>query len=61
VLVKAFPLAGTAGAYPLSIEPIYAGLAVSLATYAAGWAVRSRPTLASAAPAKPTKDKEAHS
>jgi solute:Na+ symporter, SSS family len=40
VLVKAFPPAG-AGAYPLSLEPIYAGLATSLAIYAAGWIRRS--------------------
>jgi SSS family solute:Na+ symporter len=43
VLVHAFPPAGQAGAYPLSIEPIYAGLAVSLAIYVAGWAARSFP------------------
>lgn len=42
VLIKTFPPAGRAGAYPFSIEPIYAGLAVSLATYALGWAVGSR-------------------
>ncbi len=41
VLIEAFPPAGHAGAYPFSIEPIYAGLAVSLALYAAGWAARS--------------------
>jgi len=43
VLVEAFPPAGWAG-YPASIEPIYAGLATSLAIYAAGWALRSRPS-----------------
>ncbi|HKQ59580.1 MAG TPA: sodium:solute symporter family protein [Candidatus Eisenbacteria bacterium] len=41
VLIHAFPPAGRAGAYPLSIEPIYAGLAVSLAIYVAGWASRA--------------------
>ncbi len=54
VLIKTFPPAGQAGAYPFSIEPIYAGLAVSLATYALGWAVHSRP------PAPRTVDKEVH-
>lgn len=43
VLVKAFPPAGQPAGYPLAIEPIYAGLAVSLAVYASGWVVRSRP------------------
>ncbi|MGH7732001.1 MAG: sodium:solute symporter family protein [Candidatus Eiseniibacteriota bacterium] len=52
VLIEAFPPAGRAGGYPLSIEPIYAGLAVSLAIYAAGWAVRSRPR--AGAPLTPT-------
>ena len=42
VLARVFPPAGRAGAYPLGIEPIYAGLTVSLAMYAAGWAARSR-------------------
>jgi solute:Na+ symporter, SSS family len=37
VLLAAFPLPGTPGGYPLSIEPIYAGLAASLLLYAAGW------------------------
>ncbi len=37
VLAKAFPGAGSAPAYPFSIEPIYAGLAASLLLYAAGW------------------------
>jgi solute:Na+ symporter, SSS family len=43
VLARAFPPAGSPGGYPLSIEPIYAGLASSLAIYAAGWIARSRP------------------
>ena len=43
VLVKAFPPAGRPAGYPFAIEPIYAGLGVSLAIYAAGWAARSRP------------------
>ena len=43
VLIKSFPPAGTAGGYPFAVEPIYAGLLVSLAAYATGWAVRSRP------------------
>ncbi len=48
VLVRTFPPAGAPGGYPFSLEPIYAGLAVSLATYAAGWAVGSRPATPSA-------------
>jgi hypothetical protein len=60
VLVEAFPPAGWAGGYPVSIEPIYAGLAVSLAIYAAGWALGSRPAVAITAHAEPAKDKEAH-
>jgi SSS family solute:Na+ symporter len=43
VLVKAFPPAGQPAGYPFAIEPIYAGLAVSLVVYASGWAVRSKP------------------
>jgi solute:Na+ symporter, SSS family len=42
VLAKAFTPAGTAAGYPLSVEPIYAGLAVSLLTYAAGWLASGR-------------------
>jgi SSS family solute:Na+ symporter len=52
VLVEAFPPPGRAAAYPLSIEPIYAGLGASLAVYAAGWALRSRPR-AGAPPSPP--------
>ncbi len=37
ILVRAFPPPGRPGAYPWSIEPIYAGLAASLLVYAAGW------------------------
>jgi len=37
VLVRAFPPPGWPGGYPFAIEPIYAGLTVSLAMYAAGW------------------------
>ncbi len=37
ILAKALPAAGQPGRYPLSIEPIYAGLAASLLVYAAGW------------------------
>ena len=44
VLIESFPAAGAAGAYPFAIEPIYAGLGVSLAIYAAGWAAGSRPS-----------------
>ena len=39
----------TSAGYPLDLEPIYAGLLVSLAVYAAGWAARSRPHLDAAA------------
>jgi len=42
VLAKAFHPPGRPAAYPLSIEPIYIGLAVSLAVYAAGWALKVR-------------------
>jgi len=42
VLAKAFHPWGRPAAYPLSIEPIYVGLAVSLAVYAAGWAMKER-------------------
>jgi len=37
VLAGAFPPPGGPGGYPLSVEPIYAGLAASLLIYAAGW------------------------
>ena len=37
VLAAAFPRPGAPGGYPLSVEPIYAGLAASLLVYAAGW------------------------
>jgi len=40
VIVKSLPARGHAGAYPWSIEPIYAGLAASLAVYAAGWLLK---------------------
>lgn len=40
ILIEAFPAPGSPGAYPLSIEPIYVGLAASLAIYAAGWLLR---------------------
>jgi hypothetical protein len=42
VLAKAFHAPGRPAAYPLSIEPIYVGLAVSLAVYAAGWLLEER-------------------
>ena len=42
VLARAFPVPGRAAAYPLSIEPIYVGLAASLAVYAAGRAVNMK-------------------
>ena len=42
ILLGAFPVPGTAGGYPGSIEPIYVGLAASLSVYAAGWLQRSR-------------------
>jgi SSS family solute:Na+ symporter len=38
IAAKYLPAPGRAGAYPWSIEPIYAGLAASLLVYAAGWA-----------------------
>jgi solute:Na+ symporter, SSS family len=37
VLIAAFPPRGAPGGYPLSLEPIYAGLGASLLIYAAGW------------------------
>jgi solute:Na+ symporter, SSS family len=40
VLAKSFPRPGTPPGYPWSIEPIYVGLAASLALYAAGWSRR---------------------
>ncbi len=40
VLLGAFPPPGRPGNYPLSIEPIYVGLAASLLVYAAGWLAR---------------------
>jgi solute:Na+ symporter, SSS family len=42
IVAKSFPAAGHAGAYPLSVEPIYAGLIVSLLVYVAGWVVSAR-------------------
>ena len=42
VLAKAFHPPGRPAAYPLSIEPIYVGLAISLAVYAVGWALKER-------------------
>ena len=42
VLAKAFHPPGRPAAYPLSVEPIYVGLAVSLAVYAAGLALKER-------------------
>ena len=42
VLINAFPPAGWPGGYPFSIEPIYAGLGASLATYVAARAAGSR-------------------
>src|SRR5512143_700306 len=42
ILLKAFPPPGYAGGYPFSVEPIYAGLAVSLLVYAAGWPARRK-------------------
>jgi hypothetical protein len=47
VLAKAFAPAGAPGGYPGSIEPIYAGLGVSLLIYAGGWLARRarRPAL----------------
>ena len=38
VLIKALPPSGWPGGYPFGIEPIYAGLGVSLAIYVVGWA-----------------------
>jgi solute:Na+ symporter, SSS family len=49
VLFKAFPPAGGTAAYPFGIEPIYAGLGVSLVVYATAWAARSRPRAQSGA------------
>ena len=40
VIAKSLPARGEKGGYPLSIEPIYAGLAASLAVYAAGRLLR---------------------
>ena len=42
VLAKAFPAPGHPAAYPLSIEPIYVGLALSLAVYTAGWITQEK-------------------
>lgn len=42
VLMKAFPPPGSPGGYPWSIEPIYAGLAVSGVAYAAGLALKQK-------------------
>jgi hypothetical protein len=59
VLVKAFPPAGQAAGYPFAIEPVYAGLGVSLAIYAAGWAAGSRPAaLAGHAPVGAERQEE---
>jgi len=41
VLFKALAIAGRPAAYPFGIEPIYAGLGVSLLLYAIGWATGS--------------------
>jgi SSS family solute:Na+ symporter len=41
VLSRAFPLGGRPPLYPFGIEPIYAGLGVSLLIYAVGWALGS--------------------
>jgi hypothetical protein len=40
VLAGTVSLPGRPAAYPWSLQPIYAGLATSLAVYAAGWAGR---------------------
>jgi hypothetical protein len=40
VIAKSLPARGQPGGYPWSIEPIYAGLATSLAVYAAGWLLK---------------------
>jgi SSS family solute:Na+ symporter len=40
VLLEDFPPPGSAGGYPLSIEPIYVGLGASLLVYAAGHAFK---------------------
>jgi len=45
------------GAYPWSIEPIYAGLAASLLTYAAGWAFGSRRAAQASAAARLGKER----
>src|SRR5207247_1716816 len=37
VLLRAVPPGRLAGGVPFAVEPIYAGLAASLAVYAAGW------------------------
>jgi SSS family solute:Na+ symporter len=58
VLVKAFPPAGQPAGFPFGIEPIYAGLGVSLAIYAAGWAMRSRPAPRAADAPAPAADEE---
>jgi len=42
VLLASFPPAGSRGGYPLSVEPIYAGLATSLAVYVAGWLTKEK-------------------
>ncbi|HET7224571.1 MAG TPA: sodium:solute symporter family protein [Candidatus Eisenbacteria bacterium] len=42
ILLRAFPPRGWPAAYPLSIEPIYAGLATSLLVYAIGHLVRRK-------------------
>jgi hypothetical protein len=55
VLVKAFPPRGVTGAYPFSIEPIYAGLGVSLAVYTVAWMSGAR-AHATASPGSPPQE-----
>jgi SSS family solute:Na+ symporter len=40
VVAKGLPARGRPGGYPWSLEPIYVGLAASLAVYAAGWMLK---------------------
>jgi SSS family solute:Na+ symporter len=56
VLAKAFAPAGATAVYPWSVEPIYAGLAASLAVYAAGWLASWRRLPAAAPAAVPSKE-----
>jgi SSS family solute:Na+ symporter len=44
IVAKRLPAAGSAGGYPWSIEPIYAGLGVSLLVYVAGWTLKREET-----------------